>query len=258
MFRRTDELIGYKVRGREGDIGTVHDIYFDDATWGVRYLIVDTGPWLFGRRVLVAPEAFGQPSTTDQSLPTTLTKEQVESSPDIDLEKPVSRQEEEKLHDYFGWSHYWIAVPGPVGAGTATGTAAPLPPPVPTAPSQADVAREEVRPEGDPHLRSVKEVTGYHIQATDGEIGHVEEFLIEDVAWRVGYLVIDTRNWLPGRNVLIYPDWIDRISWNTGEVHVTVTRQQVKDSPEFDPKKAPTREYETLLFRHYGVPYYWL
>lgn len=258
MFRRADAIIGYSVQATDGDIGTVHDLYFDDETWLVRYIVVDTGPWLFGRRVLVPPSAFEQPSAAREVLLADLTQQQIKDSPEIDLDKPVSRQQEVALHDYFRWPYYWIAVPSPMGPSANTGGVLPMPAPQTETMPQRQAPATEAAQSGDPRLRSIKEVTGYHIQATDGEIGHVEDFFVDDLEWSIRYLLVDTRNWLPGRSVLISPAWIDRVSWDKSKVFVTVPRAQVEASPEYVPGKPPSREYEEQLFRHYGTRYYWL
>jgi sporulation protein YlmC with PRC-barrel domain len=109
----------------------------------------------------------------------------------------------------------------------------------------------------DPHLRSVREVTGYHIQGTDGEIGHVDDLIVDDTTWAIRYLVIDTRNWWLDRKVLVAPHWADRISWDVRKVYVNLKREQVKHSPEWHPDAPVNREYEARLYDYYGRPTYW-
>jgi sporulation protein YlmC with PRC-barrel domain len=120
--------------------------------------------------------------------------------------------------------------------------------------------RESVQAEKawDPHLRSTHDVSGYHIQAADGEIGHVEDFIIDDETWAIRYLVVDTRNWWPGNKVLISPKWIERVSWNESKVFVNLTREKIKHSPEYTEESLPTRDYETKLHRHYDRQGYWV
>jgi hypothetical protein len=242
MLRSLDDLRGYTVHATDGDIGTVHAFYFDDQTWTVRYIVVDTGTWLTGRRVLISPLAFGEADWDTQRLYVGLTREQVENSPSIDLDKPVSRQKEEKLHAYYGWPAYW------------TGTAA-----LTTAYTAAAVAQQKEEPEGaqDRHLRSSREVIGYHIDAIDGEIGHVENFVVDDETWIIQYMVVDTRNWLPGRKVLVAPTWVEEIDWAEQEVEVDLHRKTIKNSPEYDPSAPVNREYEVQLYDYYGRPKYW-
>jgi hypothetical protein len=72
----------------------------------------------------------------------------------------------------------------------------------------------------DSHLRSTKAVTGYHIEALDGELGHVDGFIVDDESWAIRYMEVATRNWWPGKKVLVSPAWIDRMSWEDSKVYV--------------------------------------
>jgi hypothetical protein len=178
-----------------------------------------------------------------------LTKEQVKHSPHISTDVPVSRQMEANLHTYYGWTPYWRGGLPSFGLGTAA-----------AAETIAMAARgkdQEDEQDGDPHLRSTREVTGYHIQARDGQIGHVEDFVVDDGVWYIRYLVIDTRNWLPGRRVLVAPAWAKQVNWVERKVHVDLVRETIKNSPEFDPLMPINREYEVQLYDFYGRPYYW-
>ncbi len=257
MFLRTDKLYGFNVRCTDGDAGKLDDLYFDSEMWIIRYLVVNTGPWLFGRKVLLSPLKGQINLAVEEAFMVPLTREQVENSPNIDLVKPVSRQQLVDLHEYYGWPAYWA---GSTLWGTAT---------VGIYPALLAGAREvekELKAEGElsekyrgnPYLRSTREVTGYDIAATDGEIGHVEDFFVDEKDWTVRYMLVDTRDWLPGRKVLVSPTWIDSISWPEAKVAVRLSRAQVKDSPEYDPTEPLTREYEVELYRHYDMPQYWL
>jgi sporulation protein YlmC with PRC-barrel domain len=110
----------------------------------------------------------------------------------------------------------------------------------------------------DPHLRSTHDVSGYHIQATDGEIGHVEDFIIDDETWAIRYLIVDTRNWWPGKRILVSPQWIERVSWNESKVFVNLSREAIKASPEYSIESVPTRDYEAGLHLHYDRLGYWI
>ncbi|MGE3649333.1 MAG: PRC-barrel domain containing protein, partial [Reyranellaceae bacterium] len=196
MLLRFDHLRGYSLRATDGSLGSVTDLLFDDQSWTVRWLVVDTA-WLFGRRVLLAPEALGQPDDAARELPVNLTKDRIKNAPDVDTEKPVSRQHETSLYAYYGWAPYW-------GVG---GWAAPILPapgvPYPAAGGAPGAASREAAElqaaQHDSHLRSGREVTGYHIRATDDSVGHVQDLLIDTDAWAIRYVLVDTRNWLPGR-----------------------------------------------------------
>jgi hypothetical protein len=249
MLRSTKELRGYTICATNGDIGKVHEFYFDDLIWIVRYLVVDTGNWLPGRKVLLWPGVLGQPDWEAHALPVGLTKERVESSPPISADEPVSRQMETDLYTYYGWPPYWRGGLSPLGVGAAAAAET-------LARAVAEKERTEDQ-ESDPHLRSTREVIGYHIQARDGEIGHVEDLIVEDANWFIRYLVIDTRNWLPGRKVLVSPAWAEEVNWAERKVHVGLGREAIENSPEFDPSLPVNREYEVRLYDYYGRPKYW-
>lgn len=262
MLLSVEQVHGADIRARDGTIGTAEDFYFDDTQWYARYLVVNTGGWLSGRKVLITPYAVGAYDAARHELQVSLTRDQVSNSPDIDTDKPVSRQYEARLHDYYGWSPYWgeglisgNLPPTPEGAGPAyTGD------PVTSRVGRAEVAAARSRIEkdmGDPHLRSARTVIGHHIRATDGDIGHVEDFLLEDRNWAIRYMVVDTRNWLPGKKVLVSPQWIENVSWPERSVMVDLTREQIKNSPEYDPSRQIERGYEDRLFHHYGRAPYW-
>ena len=255
MLRRVEEVYGLDIEASDGDAGTVSDLYFDDQDWIVRYLVVDTGGWLGGRRVLISPVAVAETRWDERELRVRLTKSQVEHSPDIDLDRPVSRQQIIDLHEYYGWPAYWG---GSMTMGTATPGVYPM------IMAGIDEVEEEMREEGpsekyrgDPHLRSARVVSGYDIHAVDGEIGHVADYLVDDKAWVIRYLLVDTRDWLPGRTVLVSPQWIERVDWAETAVHVALTKVEIETSPEYDPENPPGREYEILLYEHYERRGYW-
>jgi hypothetical protein len=255
MLRRAKKLYGLDIRAEDGEAGTVKDLYFDDQEWMVRYLVADTGHWLSGRRVLLSPLAVDTVHGSAHGLSVRLTKSQVEHSPDIDLDKPVSRQQLVELHEYYGWPAYWG---GSAMVGTATVGVYPM------VMAGAKEVEREMKEEGaaekyrgDPHLRSSRAVTGYDIHAVDGEIGHVEDFFISDRDWVIRYILVDTRDWLAGRRVIVSPQWIEDVDWAETAVHVGLTRAQIESSPEYDPEGPPPREYEIGLYKHYGRTGYW-
>ena len=202
MLQSASILYGDAIEATDGDLGSVYSFLFDDKAWTIRYLVVDTGTWLPGRRVLISPAAIGPLQSEAKRLSVNLTQEQVKNSPDIDTDQPVSRQHEMSLHDYYAWPVYWsVTLSGP--------GALAIPPEL--------VEAVETEP-GDPHLRSTQEVIGYYIRAGDGDIGHVEDFIIDDDNWTIRYMIIDTRNWLPGRKVVVSPEWITEVNWSESKV----------------------------------------
>lgn len=239
MLHSIQGMLGFTVHASDGDVGQVSDLYLDDRDWIVRYIIVETGSWLLGRRVLLLPAMVDLPRWQAGEFPVDLTQEQIRNSPDVDLAKPVSRQMEQELYDYYRWVPYWRT------GGRALAAAV-----------KAQAEREQDR--GDPHLRSAKEVMGYHIQARDGEIGYVKDFFLEPDYWAIRYVLVNTRSWLPGRDVLIAHQCLNKVDWAEAKAYVDLTRQQVKESPEYDVETPIAREYEQRLHQHYGIPTYWL
>jgi hypothetical protein len=245
-------LKDFAIRATDGELGTVEDIYFDDETWAIRYLIVDTGGWLAGRRVLISPISVVHTDWDAKQLDVALTKKQVENSPDIDTHQPVSRQHEATYLGYYGYPNYWG---GPSLWGPAfypAGLNRPIS-------ASAEAREDRIRREStDSHLRSAQAVTGYNIQGVDAEIGHVDGFVVDDEAWAIRYIEVATRNWLPGKKVLVSPAWIEQVSWMNSKVYVCLSREAIKDAPEYIESRPVTREYENRLYVHYGRPPYWL
>lgn len=249
MLRSLIELLDYVLAAEDGEIGRCSDFLFDDRHWTTRYMVADTGKWLPRRKVLISILSLGEPDWTNRLFPVKLTKRQIKESPSLDEDAPVSRRYETEYFDYFHWSYYWV------GADVWGGGPYPLAYAEPTPVRKAETA-PDARPE-ESHLRSVKEVKGYHIRATDGEIGHVEDFIVDEADWVIRYMVANTRNWLPGRKVLVTPPWIESIEWAERQVQVDLTKQGVKESPEYDPSQPVNREYEVQLYDYYGRPHYW-
>lgn len=248
MLISLTHICGYKLLAQDGEIGKIKDFYFDDLTWVVRYLIADTGKWLPGRQVLISRDSLVQPEWSSKLFTVTLNTDQIEKSPPIDTNKPVSRQMETQLHDFYSIPYYWGARAADFNApGVAAATV--------LAERKRQINSEGK--EGDSHLRSLNEVTGYHIKATDDDIGHAEDFIVSTADWMIQYMVVDTRNWLPGKKVLLALDWVDVINWDSNTVRIGLSRQAVQDSPQFDPATPINREYENRLYDYYGRPKYW-
>jgi hypothetical protein len=253
MVRSTRQLKGRALRARNGVIGEVVDLFFDDHDWHLRYFVVETGSWFEQRRVLIAPEALGPLDWGLHVLPVNLTMDQIRNSPGIESHRPVSRREEISLRQYYGWPIYWDPLFG--AEGLATPLVAPIPAANTSEPGLTDGDAPLTR-RPDPRLRSVNDTIGHHIEAIDGEIGHVDDFIIDEEIWRIRYLVIDTRNWWPGKKVLVAPGWIKDVSWNHRRVSVDLTRKAIKSSPPYDAAAPWNPAYATDLHDYYQRPRY--
>jgi len=238
---------GFSIEASDGRIGTVSDFLFDDATWKLRWLVVDTGNWLKDRKVLLHPSAIDKADIPAQALLVKLTRDQVEQSPSIASDEPVSRQMEYGLYGYYGVDPMW-------GGGYLGGNAMAKPMTDPDVAGKDQAARHDSQDAGDKHLRSLAEVTGYNIQAVDGEVGHIESFLIDDNTWDIRYLVADTRNWWFGRHVLLSPAAVRGIDWDLHNVDINLTGYKIKGSPPWDPTGLLDRAYEQVLQAYYEWP----
>ena len=236
MLYDTEELRSVKLEATDGDIGSIDDVYFSDDNWTIRYLVVDTGRWLPGQKVLISPHAVQRLDADKGTLHLDLTRERVKSSPAFDHAKPVSRQYEIDYAQYYNYPGYWS---GPYVWGLAE---FPVPPAAPMGAQGAPGAvgapqdTQQRGGGGDPNLRSAHEVKGYTIEASDGNVGHIETFLFDDRSWSIGAVVVDTVNWWPGKHVVVSPRWFERIDWSERKAVVRVTRERIKSQSEYDPK----------------------
>jgi uncharacterized protein YrrD len=226
MLQSIKKLYGEKLGAADGDLGRVKDFYFDDQSWAVRYLVADTGTWLAGRQVLLSPHAIGSLHQDGKVLLANLTRKQIEDSPSIESHKPVSRQYEEEYYQYYGWPYYWQG-DGLWGMGGFPVLELPTKP----LPSERAVAVDPQRETADAHLRSTQAVNGYHVKASDGIIGHVCDFMMDNQSWTVGQLVVKTGHRFAGKEVLIPVGKVDRISYEDSTVSVNLTKEAVEQSP---------------------------
>ena len=246
MLSTAKTLKDYKLDSLNGEIGRVKDFYFDDRHWTIRYLVAETGTWLASRQVLISPHALVAITPSEGSIVVNLTKLQIEDSPGLDTDKPVSRQFENAYYGYYGWPLYWA---GPYSWGTY---------PYPAKPDEKWHETTPAEQGWDAHLRSTGAVSGHHVQTLDGEIGHVADFIIDDKTWAIRYVIVDTHNWLPGRKVLVAPQWIESVNWLERKVFVNLSREAVRLAPEFTKAELVTRDYEQGLHHHYNREPWWV
>jgi hypothetical protein len=226
MLQNIKNLYGEKLLASDGEIGHVQDFYFDDQNWAVRYVIADTGSWLAGKQVLLSPHAFGPPQEGGKLLQVNLTRKQIEESPSIESHQPVSRQYEEEYHRHYGWPCYWE------GGGLWGPRALPILETEAEPPAGKSDRTSGLQPEGaDTHLRSTLALDGYRLEASDGKIGHVSDYMMDPGSWEIRRLVIKIGHWLGGKEVEIATTKIDRISYDESAVFVNMTGKNVEQSP---------------------------
>jgi sporulation protein YlmC with PRC-barrel domain len=246
MLFTARELRGYQLDSLDGTIGSARELYFDDLYWSIRYVVARTAGWLSGRKVLLSPYSVTGINPVDATVSISLTKKQIEDSPSIHDDEPISHQFEASYYDYYGYPGYWG---GPFMWGYY---------PYLERDNSKWTSWDQNKMPGDRHLRSTQEVTGYSILATDGEIGHVEDFIVDEETWAIRYLIVATANFWPGKKILVSPQWIERVSWDAREVMVDLSREKIKNSPAYVEEDAITREYETDLYGHYNRDGYWV
>lgn len=235
MLCSSKDLNGMELAATDGDIGHIEDMQFDDARWVIRHLVVRTGSWLAGRRVLIPPHSVASIDMAARRVHVTLTRAQVDAAPGLDSDATVSRQQEIAMYDHYNYPYYW----GGSGLwGMMDSPMAGLIAPMPEVVTDAEARRTGVTasadaPAGDPHLRSSAEVIGYDVAGIDGSIGHVHDFLFDTSNWQIGVVVVDTHNWLPDRLVLVPPAWISGIDWAARRASVGVTRHAIESAPPY-------------------------
>lgn len=251
MIRSLRALENYRFRASDGEeIGDVTDSYLDSFSWQVRYLAVGTGNWLNNRRVLLSPASIQSIDDGEREIQLNLSKEQLEQSPEIPREGTLTRAQEEALHQYFEWPFYWdVMHDDALGVGSLAR--------VPLAELAAEMAEEQGGLPAEPPLQNTHQIFGYSILARDGDVGSVEDFLLEDEDWNILYIVVDTGGWLSGRNVLISPTWVEQVDRADGQFIVDLKRETIENSPEYDPEVPLNRDYENRLYEYYGRDKYW-
>jgi len=252
MFLRARELQDYTIRATDGDIGDVEQLYFDDQTWTIKYVVVDLGNWLSGRKVLISPTVVIEADASGKNIHVSVTREQIQKGAGTYAHKPVALQHPTDYSIFLGLPPYYWGLTGlgatggyPSGGSAGTGSESER---------SVDAGFKE---ENDPHLRSTKVVGGYHIMAVDGEIGHIEDFMVDDQTWTIRYAVADTKNWWTGKKVLLATEWILWVSWAESNAYLNLRREQITNAPEFDLAQPLTRDYEVKLYAHYKRSPYW-
>jgi hypothetical protein len=236
MLRNLKEIMSYVLVTKDGKLDGCSDFLFDDRDWVVRYVVADTRRWLPGRKVLISPMALERPDWQTRHTPVKLTKAEIEASPDLAHDAPVSKTYEKRWHEHYKYSPYW--------SGARMGSRL-----------MRNLVEREVDADCDEHLRSAVEVSDYHVRAREGQTGYVEDFVVDDETWEIRFIVVSTRRWLHGRNVLVEPASVDVIRWANRMLAVGMTRDELLERPAFDPNMPVNRETETRVYDYRGRPH---
>ena len=253
MLRSINDILTYPIEALDGSIGKAKDCLFDDSSWTWRHLVVDTGKWLPGKKVLVSPFHLDQPDVGFQKhkIHVKLEKEQIGNSPGLDADAPVSRQYEMELAHYYNHAPYWLMTDAfhPATPHEIQNT-------VEDDQNNKSFKRhsKQLKEIEASTLRSANEVCGYQIDAKDGEFGFIDDLIMEDANWTLHYVVVSTRKWLPGRKFLIDIDWIQTFDWKNSLAMVNLDRDGIESSPVYDPEEPINRDYLNNLYDFYGRP----
>ncbi len=232
MISSIKDIRGNIVRGADGDIGKIIDVFFDDDRWTIRYLVVETDQWLKGRRVLISPGSLNKVEWKQKVIESPLSYDQVRNAPDINTAQPISRQLETEFNRYYRLPFYWGGdaiygmgmTPGSEAAATIAG-------------DQMEERQREIETgQGakQSHLRSANDVIDDGIRARDGDIGKLSDFLFDTDTLRINYMVIDTSNWFGGKRVTLPPSWVTKVDWTEKRIYVDLNRDTIKNSPDYD------------------------
>jgi hypothetical protein len=226
MLQSVYNLRNNRVCAQDGTIGHVDQFLFDDRTGKARYVVVRFGGWLLGRRVLLKPELIGTMNVPLGRLDVALSRKQIEDCPDIETHPPVSLQHASA----YRYDNAAMLGCGMFPSSLLVGMSWY---PIQSA-DEARAALEDVLAHSDAHLRSTREVIGYRLQARDGAIGHIVDFIIDESTWTFRSVVVDTGTWRPGKRVVLPWQRIEDINWDRSTVEVRVLRSTVKQHPIYD------------------------
>jgi sporulation protein YlmC with PRC-barrel domain len=248
-LREASSLINFSLYSQDGEeVGQVLDVLFDDKEWVVRYIEVDLTPLGLEKKVLIPPDSIEIPDWEVERVLVPMKGEELRSLPSLPLDEPVSRPYLIELYEKSGWIPYWVESkfhderPGPKKL-------------------KAQLGDEEQRGQ-DPHLFNLGEMSEYRVEATDGDVGYVDELILDEEEFVVYYLVVAIEAEIPeeesSKNVLVAPDWVTDFDRGMITVRVDVDRETLAAAPEYDPSAPITRDYEYQVFDHYGRPHYWI
>jgi uncharacterized protein YrrD len=252
VMRSMKNLLGFSVNGRIDALGEIHDLFLDDFEWVVRYLVVDTGSWLARRKILISPYSVNRIDNEENKIQTSLDYERIKDSPHIDTDRPISRQKEVELANYYQWPYYWE--PGKFPGFGPEGVAAY---PLEELGREIEPGKKSPAEREDTNLRSLREVRGYDLHSRDGDFGRLSDFLFTEENWKILYIVVDTGNFLSVRQVVVSPEWIEQISWDEARIYIDLSKESIANSPEFEPEEYLDRAYEERLYDHYQKKKYW-
>lgn len=247
MLRSMETLYGFTVMAVDGDVGRLDDVLFDDEEWSVRYLSVISTAWPSGKVASISTEAVGAPDWNEMTLPVDLTTEAIENSPQADVDEPFSRQHEIRLHDYYGWAPYW----------PSSSDQEPEVPDSDVNLLEEDTVESEVWDQNYSHLQATRELQGYRAQLNDGTMGVLQDFIVDSKEWIIRYLIFDLSDCQPGKRGIVPIELVDDISSGEEKIYLDMTKEDLCNSPDFNPKEPVNRTTESKIYDFYGQARYW-
>jgi uncharacterized protein YrrD len=238
-------VYGLSLQAKNGEIGNVDDVYFDDKDWTLRYFVTDNSNFLPGRRVLISPASITEIDFERNIIPVSLSKKEIELSPVVRQGLLPSRETEMELKSYYNWPVYWGSS-YLIGAGDLRE-------------DQASMRGSKEEIEIDPDLKSCNEVIGFSIESKNRTIGYLHDYVFDAESWEIRYLVVDTKNWLLNdKKILLAIDWIEKFDWDKSVFITDLKSKDIRESPAYKPGEKINREYESKLFDHYDRSKYWV
>ncbi|MEJ2024010.1 MAG: PRC-barrel domain-containing protein [Deltaproteobacteria bacterium] len=248
MLRSSRNLMEIVIQAEDGEIGRCKDFLVDEMSWIIRYMVADTSKWLPGRKVLIPPDVLKTPDWDLKHIPVQMTRAQIEQSPVLDEDAPVSRRYEKRYYGHFGWPPYWV---GSAALGE-------VPNPYPISEMQSHVEDKNTDPKK-PHFPSLKQLRDFPVKAEGEDVGHLHDCMMDLPDWIVRYLVVDISKWyqLKARKILLIPEAVTNIDLIDREIRTNIMREDMKNCPEYNEETPLDRDFEVVLHDYYGWPKYW-
>lgn len=201
------QLLGYKISAIDGEIGKVKEFYFDETSWTVRYIIVETGSLFFGRKVMISTQAIIDAQWETEHFLTNMTIQQIENSPKVDDGKQLTRGQEILLNQHYNWKSYW------------------------------DASIQKIADGSNSYLVHANDLTGYQLIASDGQVGNIKDLIVAKASWKINSIVIDAFKTSPAKEILLSPKWIKEINADRSAAVSDHTTAEIKSNPAYNPER---------------------
>lgn len=225
MLAFVSELRECRIEALDGEMGKVQDLFFDDRHWAVRYVLIDTGKILPGKKVMLSPASFDNLDIEEKRLHVHYDKEKIRKSPDVSETVSMTNEHETQLADYYGWSKYWLDnMMWGIGGSPIAEKIEEMHPP--------NLNREVDLPTSAEYsLRSAREAKGVRVHANDGRLGEVMDAIFDTRNWAVQSLVVKITHQPELGLMLLSPNELSGAEWTEGDLYFDGTVDQFKERP---------------------------